>query len=76
MRYSIITTIIFLSLLKSEYTAVNAFPNLSFDDPVGVHHAGDGSNRIFVVEQEGRIKVFDNNPDVSSVEMFLNITSI
>jgi len=76
MRYSIITTIIFLSLLKSEYTAVNAFPNLSFDDPVGVHHAGDGSNRIFVVEQEGRIKVFDNNPDVSSAEMFLNITSI
>ena len=76
MRYSIITTIIFLSLLKSEYTAVNAFPNLSFDDPVGIHHAGDGSNRIFVVEQEGRIKVFDNNPDVSSAEMFLNITSI
>ena len=76
MRYSIITTIIFLSLLKSEYTAVNAFPNLSFDDPVGIHHAGDGSNRIFIVEQEGRIKVFDNNPDVSSTEMFLNITSI
>ena len=76
MRYSIITTIIFLSLLKSEYTAVNAFPNLSFDDPVGIHHAGDGSNRIFVIEQEGRIKVFDNNPDVSSAEMFLNITSI
>ena len=76
MRYSIITTIIFLSLLKSEYTAVNAFPNLSFDDPVGIHHAGDGSNRIFIVEQEGRIKVFDNNPAVSSAEMFLDITSM
>jgi len=76
MRYSIIITGICLSLLKSEYTVVNAFPNLSFDDPVGIHHAGDGSNRIFIVEQEGRIKVFENDPSISNAEMFLDITSI
>src|SRR5512138_2865266 len=28
--------------------------------PVGVTHAGDGSNRLFIVEQAGRIRIFQN----------------
>jgi len=35
--------------LLAEYNVINAFPNLSFDNPVGIYHAGDNSNRIFVV---------------------------
>jgi len=31
-----------------------------FTRPVQVTHAGDGSGRIFVVEQEGRIRILDN----------------
>ena len=65
-----------ISCLNAEYTIVNAFPNLTFNDLVGIYTAGDGSNRLFVVEQEGRIKVFENNPSVTETEMFLNITSI
>ena len=76
MKYFIITVSIFISFLKSEYNVVNAFPNLAFQDPVGIYHSGDGSNRIFVVEQQGRIKVFENDPFVSELEMFLDITSI
>ena len=68
--------LLFLAPLKSEYSVVNAFPNLSFQDPVGIYHSADGTDRIFIVEQEGRIKVFNNDSSVTSSEMFLDITSI
>ena len=69
--------IIFLiSFSLSEYQILEAFPNLSFQDPVGIHHSGDGTNRIFVVEQEGRIKVFDNNSNTTTAETFLDIRSM
>ena len=67
---------IFCSIVTANYTIENAFPNLSFVDPVGVYTPNDGSNRLFVVEQEGRIKVFDNDPEVSNWDMFLDIDNI
>ena len=33
--------------------------NLSFNDPVGIYHADDSSDRLFVIEQTGKIKVFN-----------------
>ena len=68
--------IISCSFLVANYNVENAFPNLSFEDPVGIYTPNDGTNRLFVVEQEGRIKVFDNNPNVSSYDMFLDIDNI
>ena len=50
-----------------------AFTNLSFTRPVDLQHAGDNSNRLFVVEQAGIIKVFENTPDVSTTSTFLDI---
>lgn len=50
-----------------------AFPALSFTRPVDLQHAGDGTNRIFVVEQRGVISVFPNNPAVTSKTVFLDI---
>ena len=67
------TIILFLSIIQSSYNVQNAFPNLSFQDPVGIHHSGDGSNRIFVLE--GRIKVFNNNPNILNAQTFLDIRS-
>ncbi|MFX1255433.1 MAG: PQQ-dependent sugar dehydrogenase [Promethearchaeota archaeon] len=58
----------------SSYDVKNAFPNLSFENPVGIYHAGDGTNRLFVVEQKGVIHVFENSKDVSSTQVFLDIT--
>ena len=74
MRYLLF--IIFYSFLIADYNVENAFPNLSFEDPVGIYTPNDGTNRLFVVEQEGRIKVFDNEPNVSSWDMFLDIDDI
>ena len=69
----ILSILFIFAIIQSEYEVVDAFPNLSFVDPVGIHHAGDGSNRIFIVEQEGRIKVFDNDENQNTSQTFLDI---
>ncbi len=51
-----------------------AFPLLSFSSPVGFKSANDGTNRIFVIEQGGIIKVFENVDTVSSARIFLDLT--
>jgi len=56
------------------YSVEVPFPNLSFDQPVGLYTAGDGSNRIFVLERKGVIRVFDNSETVTASTVFLNIT--
>ena len=45
-----------------------------FASPVHVTHAGDGSGRIFVVEQAGRIRIFDNGAVLASP--FLDLASL
>ena len=67
---------ILIAFIHSEYQFENAFPNLTFVDPVGIHHAGDGSNRLFIVEQQGRIKVFNNDSNATNAQTFLDIRSI
>ncbi|QKZ14034.1 PQQ-dependent sugar dehydrogenase [Spirosoma sp. KUDC1026] len=52
---------------------VNAYPKLSFDSPVDYTYANDGTNRVFVVEQAGQIKVFENNPAAASAATYLDI---
>ena len=76
-KNKIVTVFLFMfQILQAEFNVVNAFPNLSFQDPVGIYHSGDNTNRIFVLEQEGRIKVFNNNPSVTNATTFLDIRSI
>jgi hypothetical protein len=63
-----------------------AFPGTVFDRPVDFQNAGDGTNRVFVVEQKGVIKVVtplesssvesaspDNAPRQEDVNVFLDI---
>ena len=66
-----------ISLVYTQnYSVENAFPNISFTDPVGIYHPDDDTDRLFVIEQAGKIKVFENDPSISNVQTFLNITSI
>ena len=50
-----------------------AFPNLRFTRPVDFQVPGDGSDRVFVLEQAGVIRVFENSRDVGSADIFLDI---
>lgn len=52
---------------------VNAFPNLQFNGPVALTHAGDGSNRLFVAERGGAIKVFANSRDTTQATTVLDL---
>ena len=61
--------------INSQVNTQLAFPNLSFENPVEIQNAGDGSNRLFVVSQPGSIHVFENNSSVSQSKVFLDIRS-
>jgi glucose/arabinose dehydrogenase len=62
------------SVTFAQFTLQNAFPNLTFSSPLDLQHAGDGTDRIFVVERAGIIKVFQNSANTSQVKIFLDIT--
>ncbi|OEK09795.1 glucose dehydrogenase [Flavivirga aquatica] len=79
LKYSLIVIILlfFHIVSYSQITYQAAFPNIDFEFPVEIQNANDNSNRLFVLEQRGRIKVFPNQNTVtnSSLNTFLDITS-
>jgi len=60
---------------QNEYVIEVAFPNLTFNQPVGIVNPGDGASRLFVIEQTGVLRVFQNSPSVASSSVFLDISS-
>jgi hypothetical protein len=60
--------------IQPTYEVTDAFPNLSFNRPVGVYHAGDGTNRLFVIDQPGEILVFENSENTQTSEVFFDIS--
>lgn len=59
---------------KNSQTLIEeAFPNLTFEQPVDIQSPNDGTNRLFVLSQPGVIYVFDNDPGVKEKKIFLDI---
>ena len=52
---------------------VRAFPKLKPRRPVHLTHAGDGTNRVFIVSEHGQILVIPNDPMVTELGTFLDI---
>lgn len=50
------------------------FASLSFNQPVAMLQAPGDATRWFVVEQAGRVRVFENNPVVTVTTTFVDIT--
>ena len=63
-------------IVSSGASVADAFPALTFQQPLFLTAAPDGSNRLFVVEKEGRIRVFNNSPAANSTQVFLDLSSI
>jgi len=59
----------------SGWTVVQAFPNLTFDDPV-YFGAEPRTNRLYVCERQGRIYHFVNDPATTSKTLFLDRTPV
>jgi hypothetical protein len=66
-----------LSAQNPSVQLVDAFPSLSFTKPVHLTNSNDATNRIFVVQQNGFIKVFPNDSNVSAMNLktFLDISN-
>ena len=52
---------------------VNAFPNLTFTQPLDFQSPEDGSNRVFIAEKRGAIIVVDNNSNATASNVFLDL---
>lgn len=52
----------------------NAFSNLTFNKPLDLQSPTDGSDRLFVVEKDGMIKVFNNDEAVTEATTFLDLS--
>jgi len=60
-------------IAEDAISLVNAFPNLEFSRPLDLQSPDDGTNRIFVAEQGGKIKVFQNDEATENSTVFLDI---
>ncbi|MBK8943832.1 MAG: PQQ-dependent sugar dehydrogenase [Ignavibacteriae bacterium] len=74
---SIIVSLVSISC-KNETTLAQpniskAFPNLTFENPVDIQSPDDNTDRIFVVSQKGKILSFENNQNVQSANLFLDL---
>lgn len=58
---------------SAAYSLVDAYPGLTFNQPLYFTTAGDGSQNAFVVERTGQIKVFADSPDTKTAATFLDI---
>ncbi len=61
-------------LRPTSFSLEEAFPYLKFSNPVDLQSPRDGTNRLFVVEQQGRIIVFERNRNTTTKKTFLDIT--
>ena len=55
---------------------VMAYPNLTFNIPVLITNANDGTNKMYVLEKNtGLIRAFQNDSTTSTATTFLNLSA-
>ncbi|MEQ1877907.1 MAG: PQQ-dependent sugar dehydrogenase [Bdellovibrionia bacterium] len=57
-------------------SVVDAFPSLTFASPLFLTHSPDGTNRIFIVQQGGQIRVFPNSAATTASTVFLDVSAL
>ena len=56
------------------YQLVDAYPQLSFNQPLYFAVSGDDSRDCYVVERSGLIRIFEDRSDVEEIRTFLDIS--
>jgi glucose/arabinose dehydrogenase len=69
---SLLLSLFFIGVLNAQEVDIALFAS-GFDNPVDIQNAGD--DRLFIVEQDGRIKIL-NSDGTTNPNNFLDITSI
>jgi len=64
-----------LAQMNAQPVIVFEDPVPGFNNPVDLTGAGDGTNRLFIVEQGGRIKIYDQAAEETLPVNFLDIAS-
>ena len=73
LRFAPLLLLLAATTLSAQISTEVAFPNLTFTRPVDMQYAPGGGNRLYVVEQQGIIRSFNNEGTASTTETFLDI---
>ncbi|MDQ3020061.1 MAG: PQQ-dependent sugar dehydrogenase [Bacteroidota bacterium] len=74
--FTIFQVITIVITCQAQFILQPAFPNMpDFAYPVELVTAYDGTNRLFLVQQKGKIYVFNNSPNVSTKKIFIDLTN-
>ncbi len=60
--------------VENRFMVQDAFQGITFTRPLDLQNAGDGSGRLFIVEQSGRISIIDTSSFETSAVLFLDIS--
>lgn len=74
---SLLTALLAAAVQESQIPEIGfevAFEQIKIERCVVIAHPPDGSNRLFVVEQPGRVKWFENKPDAAQLNLALDLT--
>lgn len=72
--FTIVFFFLSINVSFAQVSVVEAFPNLSFSRPIDLQHAADGTDRIFVVSQNGDINVFPtSDTTISETKLFFSL---
>jgi glucose/arabinose dehydrogenase len=58
---------------EEHIVVAEAFGGETFDIPVGIRHAGDGSGRIFIIEKPGTIAVLSGDMNKPARKVFIDL---
>jgi glucose/arabinose dehydrogenase len=58
---------------KPAVKTVRTFKNLRINRPIIITNANDGSNRLFIASQYGKVYVMPNDPSVETPDVFMDI---
>lgn len=71
-----VSIVLYAPMLQAQPDDVHferVFPNITLEFPIGLTYADDETNYLYAPEYAGRVRVFENAPDVDTAYVFLDL---